>query len=157
MKNAFIPLHAKQRAAELEAKKRKEAKRKEQEARDKREAEYHAQENRKRSGRIAVKMIEQEQARLEKIKQEKWESDKVERRRAALITMNEEARNWMFLPLRLREKTKKPAGLPVDAFVAQRQRETESGFQQTRRDVCEFKRFEQNEDYEEETHVRCGA
>ena len=33
-------------AAELEAKKRKEAKRKEQEAReDKREAEYHAQEN----------------------------------------------------------------------------------------------------------------
>ena len=123
LKNAFIPLHAKRRAAELEAKKRKEAKRKEQEARDKREAEYRAQENRKRSGRIAVKMIEQEQARLEKIKQEKWESDKVERRRAALITMNEEARNWMFLPLRLREKTKKPAGLPVDAFVAQKGKE----------------------------------
>ena len=49
---------------------------KEQEAKEKREAEYRARENRKRSGRIA-KMIEQEQARLEKIKQEKWESKKL--------------------------------------------------------------------------------
>ena len=92
----------------------------EQEAKEKREAEYRARENRKRSGRIAVKMIEQEQARLEKIKQEKWEAEKFERRREALITMNDNARHWMFLPLRLREKTDKPAGLPVDAFVVQK-------------------------------------
>jgi len=120
LKNAFIPLHARQRAIDLDAKKRREAKMKEQEAKEKREAEYRARENRKRSGRIAVKMIEQEQARLEKIKQEKWESEKIERRRAALITMNDNARHWMFLPLRLREKTDKPAGLPVDAFVVQK-------------------------------------
>jgi hypothetical protein len=120
LKNAFIPLHARQRAIDLDAKKRREAKMKEQEAKEKREAEYRARENRKRSGRIAVKMIEQEQARLEKIKQEKWEAEKFERRREALITMNDNARHWMFLPLRLREKTDKPAGLPVDAFVVQK-------------------------------------
>ena len=123
LKNAFIPLHEKQRAVEMEAKKRKEAKLREEEAKEreaKREAEYRAQENRKRSGRIAVKMIEQEQARLEKIKQEKWESEKSERMRAALITMNDDARKWMFLPLRLREKTAKPVGLPVDAIVVQK-------------------------------------
>ena len=66
LKNAFIPLHARQRAIDLDAKKRREAKMKEQEAKEKREAEYRARENRKRSGRIAVKMIEQEQARLER-------------------------------------------------------------------------------------------
>jgi hypothetical protein len=120
LKNAFIPLHARQRTIDAEAKKQREAKMKEQEAKEKREAEYRARENRKRSGRIAVKMIEQEQVRLEKIKQEKWESEKFERRRAALITMNDNARHWMFLPLRLREKTDKPAGLPVDAFVVQK-------------------------------------
>ena len=118
--NAFIPLHAMQRAFDIESKTREENKIKAQEVKEKKLAEYNAKEKAKRSGRIADLLKQQEEQRLQKLAKDKEEIELIAMRKNALIKMNDEARRWMFLPLRLREKTQKPKGLSVEAFVVQK-------------------------------------